>query len=167
MTKEKNPQQLQITLVVLGVHVIISFIMLLIYGSGIPMFGFIISLPLALQVLLTSIIVLIVYSLAGYLLGVSTPNKESLVASIDKAVLLLMLILLSAFIIIYAVTYFTNNSSLWIFYNVLNPIFGNVMLDGLTRSWWSLLWVVSAFIPGIGIVFGLSLRMRQEGIDFK
>lgn len=165
--EKKNPHQLQITLVVLGVHMVISFIMLLIYGSGIPLFGYIVPLPLWMQVLVTSIIVFAVYGLAGYLLGISSPNTEKIVESIDKAVLTLMAILLIAFVIIFAITYFTNNSSLWLIYNVLNPMFGNVMIDGMTRSLWSLLWIVSAFVPGIGIVFGLSIRMRQEGIDFR
>ena len=44
-------------------------------------------------------------------------------------------------------------------------MFGSVLYESaVVRSYETLFWIVSAVIPGMGILFGMFIRLKQEGV---
>lgn len=153
--------QRKMTLVFFGVHVFVCLVTLLSYGAGHPLLNVTKGLPVIVRVLLTSLLGFIVYAVLGYFAVLFKRTTQDIHAGIDRASVLLAFILTVVFVIIYAQMFLPRAYPLWVVYTVINPLFGNMFFDSMLPNWESLLWIVSAFIPSLSMVFGMSLRLHH------
>ena len=165
MKINKNPERLKMILIVIGIQFIVATVTLLMYGNGHPLIQYIRSIHVGFLVIIISIVGFIIYAVPGYLLVISKSNKRNLIETIDSAVLVLTGILLATFLIIFVYSYLLHLKTPWLFYSLINPIFGNLMYDTMQiRSFMNLVWLPSTIIPGLGILFGAFVRLKQEGV---
>lgn len=146
--------------IVLGVHVIMSTLMLLFYGTGHPLLRFMKSWDVVYQLLLTNLFGFIIYGLAGYFLLLAFGDRYEAYKSMKKPLLILSTVLAVVFVGTFLYSYFLYSDSGWLIYSLFNPIFGNMVLETATRSIWMLLWLPSAFLPSLGLFLGMFLHIR-------
>ncbi|QIK69316.1 hypothetical protein G7062_02965 [Erysipelothrix sp. HDW6C] len=163
--EQKYKDRIRTVFLIIGIHLIISVIFLLANGVGHPLLRYVKGFPVIVQVLITSIFAFLVYAIPGYLLVISKSDRKNLIKNIDFAVVVLGVILLAVFVGVFIYSYVVYQKSPWIFYSMLNPMFGSVLYESaVVRSYETLFWIVSAVIPGMGILFGMFIRLKQEGV---
>lgn len=158
---KSNKYQKKMTLTFLGIHVMINLLVLLMYGTNHPLNPIIKSLPTLAKIAVTSLFAFGVYAIFAYFAVLFKRTIDDIEGGIDRASIVLMLILGSVFIVIFALMFLPKTYPLWVIYAGLNPIFANVFFDSMQTNWISFMWVVSAFIPSLAIIFGMSLRMKH------
>ena len=153
--------QRKMTLVFIGIHVLVSLLTLLLYGMGHPLLTITKGFPVIVRVLLTSVLGFIIYAVLAYFAVLFKRTTEDIHSGIDRASVVLSLILTIMFILIYVLMFLPRPYPLWIAYTAINPLFGNMFFDSMLPNWESFLWIVSAFIPSLAMVFGMSLRLQH------
>lgn len=156
-----NKYQKKMTLTFLGIHVLINLLVLLMYGTNHPLNPIIRGLPTLVKIAITSLFAFGVYAIFAYFAVLFKRTVDDIEGGIDRASIVLMMILGIAFIIIFALMYLPRTYPLWVIYAGLNPIFANVFFDTMKTDWTSFMWVVSSFIPSLAMIFGMSLRMKH------
>lgn len=160
----ENTDRLKVVGLIFLTQVIVSIIYLLINGTGHPFLGYIKDLQFVIQLFATSFFAFIVYAIPGYILALAVADRRRLLKYIDFAVIALAVFLFIVFVAVYAQVFVSYQKTTWLLYSVVNPMFGNVIYETITRSLWGLSWVVSAIVPSLGLLFGVFIRLRQEGV---
>lgn len=159
-----NKTKRKILFQLLCVYIIVSVVHLLLFGVKHPLTTLLLNAPLWIQIPAVSLYGLIVYAIPGYFFVIAKPNKEALARHLGYATVILALILSVVFIALYTYSYIDVRRMIWIAYSSFNPVFGTFIYDILSDTV-SLFWVVSAWIPGIGLFIGVKLRLNQEEVN--
>lgn len=158
----------KMTLTFLGIHIAINLLVLLIYGTNHPLSHVLRGFPILAKIAVTSLLVFVVYAIFGYFAVLFKRTIDDIEGGIDFASILLISILALVFCILFGLMFLPKPYPLWIIYAAINPIFANMFFDTMKTDWVSFMWIVSAIIPSLSIIFGMSLRLKHlESLEGK
>ncbi|AMC92749.1 hypothetical protein AOC36_01725 [Erysipelothrix larvae] len=143
-------------------HFVLSFIHLLVFYMGHPLFDMLNEFPIWVQVVGVSLWNFIAYVVVGIILGVNRDDQPLYYLLLDRALILLALFLILVYGAIYISTYWYTLRNIWLIYSLLNALFGTYMYRLPTESILSLWWVVSTIVPSIAMFVGALIRMHFE-----
>ena len=155
----KNIRKPLITLLIL--HMTIGFLHLMFFDLGHPLNKYMANLPFLLQVLSISTYALVLYIIGGYLVMIALNKDEKQMIGIGRVLILMLIVFLSVFLGIFTFYIFNGRQSLWLIYSIVNPLFGTAMYNRVPETLMGLVWSVSAFIPGIGVLIGMIFGVRK------
>lgn len=147
-------------------HFFVSTIFMLSTYQRFFIYKNIMQLPMWAQIIILSLASFVIYTVASYILIVSIGYQKYFVKYIDSVVILFAGVFLIAFVGSFVVDYILKSSSVWLGYGIVNPTFGLLMRQILpaNRSLLNLVWLISAFIPSLGILLGSYLRLNKESV---
>ena len=162
--KEKFPYRL--LLLVLGVHMFTSILFNLLSNISHPLYNFVDGFPLVIQIIITSIFSFAIYLIPGYLIIISMGNKDELIKNIDRIMIVFALLLLISFIVSFAYTMILHSKQGWLIYSTTNSTSGLLIYNLFNKiaSWWDLSWIITSFIPPLGMMMGMYMRLKREGL---
>lgn len=149
-------------LILLFMHVVLGFVHLLVFNLSHPLFKYTQQLPVYLQVPIISAYALVLYIVVGNLLMIALDRNSDKIEGIDRGLILFTSLFIIVFAALFVAFLFNERQSIWLVYSLVNPLFGTAMYNAMTVDMWNLLWGVSAFIPGIGTIFGMYLSNRKR-----
>lgn len=161
MKLKSTHDQKKMIIIVFGIHILINLFLLLAYGTNHPIAPFIKWAPIWMKVILVSVFAFVIYASIAYFVTLVKRGIEDIIYGIDRAVILLISVLMIPFLAFYALMFVPNTPSLWVVYAAINPMFGNLFAETMTKDWQSFLWIVSTVIPSLSILFGMSLRIKH------
>lgn len=151
----------KMAIIVVGIHVVINLFVILSYGASHPITPFIRWAPEIVRIIAVSIFAFLLYATVSYFITFIKRGIEDIFEGIDFGALLLFGILLVPFLAFFIANIFLPMNSVWLLYALINPVFGNAFASTTDTSMVNMLWVVSTIIPSLGIVFGMSLRIKH------
>ncbi|CAM2912040.1 hypothetical protein [Erysipelothrix tonsillarum] len=149
---------------ILAIHVFLGIIHLFAYNSLHPLSKVLANMPMIFQIVIVSAYGLILYAIPGYLVVIAMKDKERVLKNVDFALTILFAILLITFIILYIVSFFSSSRVVWMIYSFVNPLMGTFSEKLMRLHWSSILWIVSSAVPSFGLLTGMYLRLKQEGV---
>lgn len=164
--KEQSKKILRLVFLTLGLHLITSLVFILLNGTIHPLYNLLKGWPLILQVIISSVFSFLIYIVPGYLFIIGLRKKDLLIKSIDRLVLVVSTILLVFFVVSFVYAMILYSKQGWLIYATANPLSGLLIynLFDTKVSLWDLLWSISALIPALGMMLGMYLRLKKEGL---
>lgn len=156
-----NMYKKKMTLTFLGNHILINLLMLLVYGTNHPLLPVMKNMNIFFKIGLTSLFAFIIYAIFGYFTVLFKRTVDDIEGGIDRASIVLITLLAVVFLVIFGLMFLPKPYPLWIIYAGINPIFANVFFDSMKADWPSFLWIVSAIVPSLSLIFGMSLRLKH------
>lgn len=160
----KNRETWKSYLALIGFHIFFTIGYALVFGLGHP-FARYYQPNQVIGVIMSAIgIALPMYIVAGYLYVIGRNSIQYVVVSSLKAAFLFTVVLLVFYGISYSINLEVFNRNGWLVYVLTNYPIATVMNSFTLPSDMRSLWViVTAFIPGLGFVFGVFLRTLTSG----
>ncbi|AZK43591.1 MULTISPECIES: hypothetical protein [Erysipelothrix] len=150
--------------IILMIHVLLGTIHLFAYNSLHPLSKLLANLPMIFQIIIVSIYGLLAYAIPGYLIVIAIKNKSRILKSVDFALIVLFMILFITFIVLYILSFFESSRVIWMIYSFVNPLMGTFSEKLMRIHWSSILWIISAAVPSFGLLIGMYLRLKCEGV---
>lgn len=145
------------------IHLFLGFFHLMFFDLGHPINQYIQNLPVFLQVISASVYALVMYLISGYLLMIALNKNSDQMLGIGKALIVALVVFIAVFMGLYFAFLMNGRQSIWLAYSFFNPLFGTVMYNRMPETIMGLLWSVSIVIPGIGMLTGMYLAVKQGG----
>lgn len=150
--------------IIIMVHVLLGTIHLFSYNSLHPLSKLLVNLPMIFQIIIVSLYGLVAYAIPGYLIVIAIKNKSRILKSVDFALIVLFMILFITFSGLYILSFFESSRVVWMIYSFVNPLMGTFTEKLMRIHWSSILWIVSTAVPSFGLLIGMYIRLKQEGV---
>lgn len=160
-----QPGKYSVLFQVLFIHGVVSLLFLMAYDMGHPLSALLEGRSLWIQVIAVSVFVAVFYSLGGFLLVVSKVDKEVFFRVIPFALISLSVLLLLFYLVYYGYSLLIPSRINWLFYSIINPLFGTYMYALPQAQLFSLVWIVSCFVPSLALCAGIVLAMKHKEIE--
>lgn len=149
------------------IHAAMALITLLSFNVGHPIFKFLKSTPLIVQIGVLAAIDLLSYGIAGFIYTWFNKDKKRVNIIIEWPVLFLFLIFLTVYAVMYFLAQTFHNRDIMLMYIFINPWYGTYMWRLDESQLYSMLWIISTAIPSIGYYVGtkLAIKKYKEGED--